>query len=192
MSQPMPILNYIERISEAFGGHELIRLHNGSSTETGQEGEDPDPDPAVDLTPEIHTTIETNSLPTPTQTIELLVSMNAFTPEIVDRIWDAIQASFPSIPAPKVLCVTGAVRESGIARASEIGFNVVAVGHKRCEDWGVKYFQRRLVDEFGSTDLEVEWVDEPEEREQKRPQKVIGRDGGREAWSAYSSTARTV
>jgi hypothetical protein len=94
-----------------------------------------------------------------TGSIGALASLNAFTPEVLERVLAAATAL--QVPPSEVVCLTGAVREIGLEEAKRLGFSVVAVGHRRCELWGLKHFHQLLEQSFPK--LEVLRVDEPEE-----------------------------
>ncbi|KAJ3039835.1 hypothetical protein HDV00_011744 [Rhizophlyctis rosea] len=96
--------------------------------------------------------------------IRVLAIMNAFHPEEVERVltaavekgWIASQDD-----GSDVLYLTGAVREPGLAAAMEKRMAVVCVGHRPCEEWGIKYLASRLREEFNV--LKVEEIYEGEE-----------------------------
>jgi putative NIF3 family GTP cyclohydrolase 1 type 2 len=114
-SHTSSIADYAACLSEAFQGHEFLHLDSPSSS-----------DKAAGSTQ-----------------IKAVASLNAFTPEIIDRIQDSL-ATLDSdggnnkIQPSEVLCLTGAARELGINAAKELGFSVIAVGHKRCEFEGLE------------------------------------------------------
>lgn len=78
--------------------------------------------------------------------VKALACLNAFNPEIIDCILH--DARSLDVRPEEVLCLTGAVRDSGIDAAKEIGMSVLAVGHRRCELWGLKYLEREVRREF--------------------------------------------
>ncbi|GAO46661.1 hypothetical protein SAICODRAFT_173146 [Saitoella complicata NRRL Y-17804] len=90
--------------------------------------------------------------------VHTLVSLNAFTPEILDRVAALIPES---LPLSGVICLTGATRAAGLEDAQKRGMGVVAVGHQRCEFWGIRYFAREVEKAFAQR-LHVVVVDEPE------------------------------
>ncbi|BFZ64886.1 hypothetical protein YB2330_006039 [Saitoella coloradoensis] len=99
-----------------------------------------------------------------------LVSLNAFTPEILDRVAALIPES---LPLSGVICLTGATRAAGLEDAQKRGMGVVAVGHQRCEFWGIRYFAREVEKVFAQR-LHVVVVDEPEPpRPPKAPKVTI-------------------
>lgn len=90
--------------------------------------------------------------------IKVLACMNAFTPEIIDRI---VQTSKElNIDSKEVLCLTGAARELGIEAARENGMSIIAVGHKRCEMWGLKYLEREARKAFPNCEIVLHEEDE--------------------------------
>jgi putative NIF3 family GTP cyclohydrolase 1 type 2 len=97
--------------------------------------------------------------------IEALASLNAFTPEVIERVVQASQEL--GIKPQNTICLTGAVREPGMEEARKLGLNVVAVGHVRCEMWGLRYLERMARQRFPG--FEIELIDEPEEVIERKP-----------------------
>lgn len=134
LGDPVATNEMIDRLSSAFGGYE--------STYAG--------DTSTDVSP---------------STVRAIACLNAFTPEVLDRVSRALEHLRSEVGASdlterEVLCLTGAVREAGLEDAKKRGMSVVAVGHKRCEDWGMIHFERELKIRFPH--LDVARIDEVE------------------------------
>lgn len=67
-----------------------------------------------------------------------------------------------------MLYLTGQPREAGMAVAKEHGLQVVCVGHRAAEEWGIRYLARRLRADFPGVDVE-EVYEEEEPRVKKAP-----------------------
>jgi putative NIF3 family GTP cyclohydrolase 1 type 2 len=90
--------------------------------------------------------------------VKALACMNAFTPEIIDRIVQT--AKELKVDSREVLCLTGAARESGIEAAREHGMSILAVGHKRCEMWGLRYLEKEARKTFPHCEIILHEEDE--------------------------------
>lgn len=106
--------------------------------------------------------------------VKVVAIMNAFNTDEVYRILDLAEQRGWIPPVEKgggkhVLYLTGQPRESGMATAKEHGVQVVCVGHRAAEDWGVRYLARCLREKFPGVD--VEEVYEEEEPRMKKPHK---------------------
>ena len=146
MRVPALAETYAERISQAFGGHDAILL-----PESGTEDEATEAQSA-------HDTL-----------VDVLVSLNAFTPEVLTRVVSEVETLGSS--ASRTIAVTGAIREPGMEEARRLGLSVVAVGHKRCEDWGIRYLIERAKARYPS--MQVQWVDEEELPPPPKPAKSV-------------------
>lgn len=110
--------------------------------------------------------------------IHALATLNAFTPEVIERVAAAITQL--DAKADNTICLTGAVRDPGMEEARKLGMSVIAVGHQRCEYWGIRYLERIARQRF--PDLEILIIDEPEEMpERTSPQQMTTKKGGRDA-----------
>lgn len=94
--------------------------------------------------------------------VKALACLNAFTPEVLERVLDSARGL--GVAPEEVLCLTGAVREVGMQVAKEQGMSVLAVGHRRCEMWGLKYFEREARKMFPHIKIVLH-----EEEEEPRP-----------------------
>ncbi|TKA34371.1 hypothetical protein B0A50_00353 [Salinomyces thailandicus] len=95
--------------------------------------------------------------------ISALAIMNAFHPGEVNRvIEDAVAANIVASPAEssKILYLTGAVREEGLKAARENGMTVVCVGHKTCEEWGVRFLAAEARASFPGLQVHEVYEDE--------------------------------
>jgi putative NIF3 family GTP cyclohydrolase 1 type 2 len=105
--------------------------------------------------------------------IQVVAIMNAFHPEEVQRVVNTAVAQ-GWIPNAKdgseILYLTGQAREPGLIAAMEKGFKVVCVGHRVCEEWGIRYLAGEVRREFPL--LDVVEVFEDEEPPPPRPKKA--------------------
>ena len=96
--------------------------------------------------------------------IRALTIMNAFHPAEVRRVAE-MAAELDIIPSAAAACqgilyLTGAVREPGLQAALDRGMAVVCVGHRSCEEWGIRYLATQVKQAW--PDLEVEVILEEE------------------------------
>ncbi|KAI0159721.1 hypothetical protein GGR57DRAFT_458453 [Xylariaceae sp. FL1272] len=96
--------------------------------------------------------------------ITTLAIMNAFHPEEVERVIELrteLGLASPEEDQGKgVLYLTGAVREAGLRAALEKGMAVVCVGHRTCEEWGIRYLDVLLRQSWPSLGVDVVLEDE--------------------------------
>ncbi|KAK8099823.1 hypothetical protein PG999_010197 [Apiospora kogelbergensis] len=74
--------------------------------------------------------------------VRCVAIMNAFHPEEVDKVAELAvgMGLAPSVEdCQGVLYLTGAVREPGLEAALRKGMAVVCVGHRTCEEWGIRH-----------------------------------------------------
>lgn len=107
--------------------------------------------------------------------VKALACLNAFNPELIDRILE-ITGSL-QVRSEEVLCLTGAPRELGIQAAKEAGMSVLAVGHRRCELWGLRYLERQARAAFPDLDIKVH--EEEEEEPPKNTDRTRSNGNGR-------------
>lgn len=91
--------------------------------------------------------------------IRALAIMNAFHPAEVRRVAE-MAAELGIIPSAAAACqgilyLTGAVREPGLQAALDRGMAVVCVGHRSCEEWGVRYLATQVQQAWPSLEVEV-------------------------------------
>ncbi|KAK4999249.1 hypothetical protein LTR66_001675 [Elasticomyces elasticus] len=102
--------------------------------------------------------------------IKVVAIMNAFHPEEVERVLLAAHEK-QWIPDPKngseILYLTGQVREPGLAAALATEMNIVCVGHRAAEEWGIRFLASELRQHYPL--LEVEEVYEEEELVPRKP-----------------------
>lgn len=138
---------YAFRLSQAFGGHDALRIagHEGTPSHSEEKNS-------------VASGSEDSVSGTSSTTVKVLACLNAFNPEIIDRIVES--AGQLGVPPNQVLCLTGAVRDAGVEAATAADMSFLAVGHKRCELWGMGYIQEKLRSEF--REVEIIHVDEEE------------------------------
>lgn len=93
--------------------------------------------------------------------ISTVAIMNAFHPTEVSRVLAMLSEASPDTPSSEVLYLTGAAREYGLKAASEAGMTAVCVGHKPCEEWGIRFLAEQVGKKWPA--LRVEQVSEEEE-----------------------------
>ncbi|KAK8064278.1 hypothetical protein PG996_008930 [Apiospora saccharicola] len=96
--------------------------------------------------------------------IRCVAIMNAFHPEEVDQVAGLAvgMGLAPSLEDCRgVLYLTGAVREPGLEAARKKGMAVVCVGHRTCEEWGIRHLARVFRERWPG--LQVDEVLEAEE-----------------------------
>jgi len=167
---------YAARLSEAFQGHEFLHVHPADDATTSASNSS---------SADAHTTATSinKSDAAGSTRVKALASLNAFTPEIVTRIQDSlVDLGEGNIQPNEVLCLTGAAREIGIEAAREVGFSILAVGHKRCETWGLRYLERMAKREFEGLEIVVvESEDEPEQVRSPTKQQQRGGERSKES-----------
>jgi hypothetical protein len=171
------LLQWSERVEKEFGGKEGgINLSSPFLNTTLPSS--PNPSTTTPSPP-----LEAPLPPSPNLDSQFtyIVSLNAFTPEILTRVLhgiasrqstptpspiplepaspDSEQPAPGSPPLPPILIVTGESREPARIEVEKLGISVLLVGHERCEVWGLRYLARRLKEAWPA--LEVQVVEEP-------------------------------
>ncbi|KAK7744314.1 hypothetical protein SLS62_010272 [Diatrype stigma] len=96
--------------------------------------------------------------------INTIAIMNAFQPAEVERV--ATKALELDLVTPsaagrgRILYLTGAVRELGLTAALDKGMAVVCVGHRTCEEWGIRHLARTLREAWPSIEVDTILEDE--------------------------------
>lgn len=99
----------------------------------------------------------------PTYRVAVLAIMNAFHAEEVDRVVKMVQDVGWSSDPKSILYLTGQPRESGLEAARSLGVPVVCVGHRACEEWGIRYLGEELRKQYPHVQVqEVLEAEEPE------------------------------
>lgn len=83
-----------------------------------------------------------------------------------------------------VLYLTGAVREPGLLAAQKRGMAVVCVGHRVCEEWGIRHIARLLREEWPGLIVDEVLEDESEVPQVVEKEDDSARQRGRPAGSA--------
>ncbi|KAF2090302.1 hypothetical protein K490DRAFT_36149 [Saccharata proteae CBS 121410] len=105
------------------------------------------------------------------RSVAVVAIMNAFHADVVDRVLDAARGQGWVVDGGEVLYLTGQTRLSGMAAAAEAGMPVLCVGHKACEEWGIRFLAGRLREKYPK--LEVQEVYEEEEPRRKGEEKEM-------------------
>lgn len=96
--------------------------------------------------------------------ISVVAIMNAFHPTEIERVLDAAHAAGwirDRENGANVLYLTGAAREHGLKAAATANMPAICVGHRPCEEWGIRYLGEKVKEQW--PDLTVEEVLEEEE-----------------------------
>lgn len=93
--------------------------------------------------------------------ISTVAIMNAFHPAELSRVLAMISEATPHTRSSEVLYLTGAAREHGLKAASEADVTAICVGHKPCEEWGIRFLAEQLRKKWPA--LRIEQVYEEEE-----------------------------
>lgn len=104
--------------------------------------------------------------------VKVVAIMNAFHPEEVDRVVEAaIFREWIQDPsdASQILYLTGQAREPGLEAAKKKKMKIVCVGHRTCEEWGIRHLAGEVRKEFPAVGV-VE-IFEDEEPLAPRPRK---------------------
>ncbi|KAK5071513.1 hypothetical protein LTR64_004708 [Lithohypha guttulata] len=111
--------------------------------------------------------------------IKVLAVMNAFHAEEVDRVLEATRAAnwtHGEVTGKQILYLTGAAREHGLEATKQANMPVVCVGHRACEEWGIRYLAEETRKRW--PDIEVIEVLEEEEPRPKRVKLQSGEVAG--------------
>ena len=125
--------------------------------------------------------------------IKVVAIMNAFHPDEVRRVLEAAHSRgwiSNADDGASVLYLTGQAREPGLAAALEKGIKVVCVGHRVCEEWGIRYLAEEMRIKFPL--LEVVEVMEEEELPPPRVKKEKPMSAGRPLTKKQKTAGPTV
>ncbi|OJD37528.1 ngg1p interacting factor 3 nif3 [Diplodia corticola] len=96
--------------------------------------------------------------------IAVVAIMNAFHPDEINRVVHAAKEAKwigENDDASNVLYLTGAARDYGLEAAAAASMPAICVGHRSCEEWGVRFLAETLKEQW--PELSVEEVLEEEE-----------------------------
>ncbi|ETN38952.1 uncharacterized protein HMPREF1541_06994 [Cyphellophora europaea CBS 101466] len=96
--------------------------------------------------------------------IDIVAIMNAFHPDEISRVLSAVRdASWleHDCDGTKLLYLTGAARDYGLEAAAKANMPALCVGHRACEEWGVRYLAEQLRNKWPDVDV-VEVLEEEE------------------------------
>lgn len=113
--------------------------------------------------------------------IRVLAIMNAFHPEEVARVLHEAHSN-NWIPSPadgsNILYLTGQAREPGLQAAREKGIKVVCVGHRVCEEWGIRFLAQQVRNKHPSVEV-IEVMEQEEEIARTPPVKKRRKQEGK-------------
>ncbi|KAF1344818.1 hypothetical protein BDV97DRAFT_407305 [Delphinella strobiligena] len=104
--------------------------------------------------------------------IHTVAIMNAFHPEEVDRVMEAALARgwiSDLGDDGSVLYLTGQARQPGLIAADAKHMKVVCVGHRTCEEWGIRYLAEQCRAKFPLLDVVEIFEDEEPRPPTSRP-----------------------
>ncbi|KAK6008356.1 hypothetical protein QM012_000259 [Aureobasidium pullulans] len=105
--------------------------------------------------------------------VTVVAIMNAFHPDEVQRVAEAALSKgwISDInDGDSIVYLTGQAREPGLLAAQEKKMKVFCVGHRSCEEWGIRYIASQLKQEFPMVDVcEVYEDEEPHEPRKPKP-----------------------
>lgn len=107
-------------------------------------------------------------------TVTTIALMNAFHLDEIERVAELALAAGRITDVSdcrSIVYLTGAVRQPGLEAANARNMKVVCVGHKPCEEWGIRFLAAMLRQQYPGLDI-IE-IDEPEEpRIDRQPAKT--------------------
>ncbi|PIA93676.1 hypothetical protein CB0940_04672 [Cercospora beticola] len=105
--------------------------------------------------------------------LRIVAIMNAFHAEEIQRVLQAAREKAwidPEADGSSILYLTGAARDYGLAAIKEVSMPAFCVGHRACEEWGIRFLAEQLREEW--PDLDVVEVLEEEEPVAPRTKKI--------------------
>ncbi|KAH0399259.1 hypothetical protein KCU89_g6394, partial [Aureobasidium melanogenum] len=112
------------------------------------------------------------------QPVTVVAIMNAFHPDEVQRVAEAALSKgwISDInDGDSIVYLTGQAREPGLLAAREKKMKVFCVGHRSCEEWGIRYIASELKREFPMIDV-CEVYEDEEPREPRKPKPDLKRN----------------
>lgn len=110
--------------------------------------------------------------------IKVVAIMNAFRPEEVDRVMEAAVSNkwvSDNDDGSQILFLTGQAREEGLNAALDKKMKVVCVGHRTCEEWGIRYLAQQIKEQYDIMEV-VEIYEAGEPPTPKKRKQVEDRD----------------
>ncbi|KAF2217533.1 hypothetical protein CERZMDRAFT_30858 [Cercospora zeae-maydis SCOH1-5] len=112
-----------------------------------------------------------------TEPIRTVAIMNAFHAEEIQRVLEAARDKTwigSEADGSTILYLTGAARDYGLAATKEANMPAFCVGHRACEEWGIRFLAEQLRSEWPGLDvLEVLEEEEPSASRTKMPGKLV-------------------
>lgn len=102
--------------------------------------------------------------------ISIMAIMNAFHIEEIERVLSAARSVdwiAEHEDGRRVLYLTGAARDYGLEAAAKVGMPAYCVGHRACEEWGIRYLAQQTRLKWPALDVVDIVGEEPEETETK-------------------------
>ncbi|KAH0142415.1 hypothetical protein KCU67_g14043, partial [Aureobasidium melanogenum] len=112
------------------------------------------------------------------QPVTVVAIMNAFHPDEVHRVAEAASSKgwISDInDGNRLVYLTGQAREPGLLAAKDKKMKVFCVGHRSCEEWGIRYIASELRKEFPMVDV-CEVYEDEESREPRKPKPDLKRN----------------
>ena len=108
--------------------------------------------------------------PMPSEELHALAIVNAFNPEMVERVATAAQREGwvqGASALGRVLYLTGQARDTGLEAANTINMPVACVGHRAAEEWGIRHLAQELKQAYPT--MIVSEIYEDEEPPNRKP-----------------------
>lgn len=122
---------------------------------------------------ELHTTISDPVSPDVESNIRIVAIMNAFHADEIHRVLDVARRESwidEGEDGSSILYLTGEARDYGLEAIKEVNMLAFCVGHRACEEWGVRYLASQIRSEWPQ--LEVVEVLEEEQAPIKASEEV--------------------
>ncbi|PPJ59504.1 hypothetical protein CBER1_10008 [Cercospora berteroae] len=108
--------------------------------------------------------------------VRIVAIMNAFHAEEIQHVLEAARAKDwigPEADGSSILYLTGAAHDYGLAAIKEVNMPAFCVGHRACEEWGIRYLTEQLRNKWPALDI-VEVLEEeepivPKTKQNERP-----------------------
>lgn len=96
--------------------------------------------------------------------VRTIAIMNAFHEDEILRVIDATRKEGwidPDEDGSSILYLTGAARDYGLTAAKEVNMSAFCVGHRACEEWGIRYLASQVRAEWPALEVIEVLEEEP-------------------------------
>ncbi|KAM3420272.1 hypothetical protein BST61_g3559 [Cercospora zeina] len=109
--------------------------------------------------------------------VRIVAIMNAFHADEIQRVLEAAREKTwiePEADGSTILYLTGAARDYGLAAIKEVNMLAFCVGHRACEEWGIRFLAAQLRNQWPDLDvLEVLEEEEPRASRTETVEKLV-------------------